>query len=377
MHVLLLTVSYKSIFNPLSAPFFRDQALALKKNGCKVGVLCPLPISVKSIWKNKLFSFEEESYIDDGINTLVYPFLSLPIMPNRSRRLRLKIGKQIFKKYIDENAKPDIIHVHTFLAGELALWIKEEYNIPFVITEHSTGFARNIYSTELKQLAKKVFHNSNENIAVSRQFCELLNEQFSLDFQFIPNVVDTAFFDLKLKKEDRKEFTFLNVGFLDKKKNHKGLIQSFAENFKGNLKFNLIIVGDGPEENNLRSFIKLLNLESQVKLLGRRNRFEVRELMQNADCFVLSSFHETFGVVLIEAMSCGLPVLSTKCGGPESIVTNDQVGILSDFDSFGENMSHLYSKNYNSNTIRKYAVDHFSESVIAEKLIKIYSQFIS
>ena len=95
--------------------------------------------------------------------------------------------------------------------------------------------------------------------------------------------------------------------------------------------------------------------------------------MQKADCFVLSSFHETFGVVLIEAMSCGTPVLSTKCGGPESIVTNDEVGILSDFDSFGENMALIYSKKYNPDTIRKYAVDHFSESVIAEKLTKIYN----
>ena len=55
--------------------------------------------------------------------------------------------------------------LYVLLAGELAaLWIKEEYNIPFVVTEHSTGFARNIYSTELKQLAKKFFENSKEDI---------------------------------------------------------------------------------------------------------------------------------------------------------------------------------------------------------------------
>ncbi len=375
MHVLLLTVSYKSIFNPLSAPFFRDQALVLKKNGCKVGVLCPLPISVKSIWKEKLFSFEEESYIDEGIRTLVHPFPSLPKMPNRSRRIRLEKGKQLFKKYIKENGNPDIIHVHSFLAGELALWIKQEYNIPFVVTEHSTGFARGIYNTSFMELAKTVFHNSTFNIAVSVQFCKLLSKKMSLDFHYVPNAVDTSFFKLDNRRITDDGYIFLNVAFLDKKKNHKGLIKSFADYFKGK-KAKLLIVGDGPEATILENYSYSLGVQNQVELLGRKSRQEVRLLMQKADCFVLSSFHETFGVVLIEAMSCGTPVLSTKCGGPESIVTNDEVGMLSDFDSLGENMALIYSKKYNPDTIRKHAVNHFSQSVIAEKLIKIYNQLV-
>ena len=372
MHILLLTVSYKSTFNPLSAPFFRDQALALKNNGCKVGVLCPLPVSLKSIWKNKLFSFNEESYVDEGITTLVAPFPSLPKTPNRARRIRLKKGKQLFKKYVNENGKPDIIHVHSFSAGELAIWIKDKYNIPYVVTEHSTGFARDIYNASFVELAKSVFQNSAFNIAVSVQFCQLLSQKFSLDFRYVPNVVDTSFFDLDKRNKKNDCYTFLNVAFLDKKKNHKGMIKSFAEHFKGK-KAKLLIAGDGPEANILMNYSRSLGVENQIELLGRKTRQDVRLLMQKADCFVLSSFHETFGVVLIEAMSCGTPVLSTKCGGPESIVTNDEVGILSDFDSFGENMALIYSKKYNPDTIRKYAVDHFSESVIAEKLIKIYN----
>ncbi|MAD50435.1 MAG: glycosyl transferase family 1 [Flavobacteriales bacterium] len=375
MHVLLLTISYKSKFNPLSAPFFRDQALALKNNGFEVGVLCALPVSFKSIWKNKLFTFDEESYLDEGIHTLVSPFISIPKTPNRARRIRLEKGKELFRKYINENGRPDVIHVHSFLAGELAIWIKEEYNIPYVVTEHSTGFARDIYNTSFMELAKTVFHKSAVNIAVSVQFCQLLSKKFSLDFLFVPNVVDTSFFNLAVSDNTYDSYTFLNVAFLDKKKNHKGMIKSFAEHFKGK-KAELLIAGDGPEANILKNYSRSLGVENQVELLGRKSRQEVRLLMQKADCFVLSSFHETFGVVLIEAMSCGTPVLSTKCGGPESIVTNDEVGILSDFDSFGENMALIYSKKYNPDTIRKYAVDHFSESVIAEKLIKIYNESV-
>ena len=74
MHVLLLTTSYKSKFNLLSAPFFRDQALALKNNGMQVGVICPLPISLKSVWQRKFINFNDEEYNDNGIYTHVSPF---------------------------------------------------------------------------------------------------------------------------------------------------------------------------------------------------------------------------------------------------------------------------------------------------------------
>ena len=62
MHILLLTSSYKSEFNTVSALFFRDQALALKNNEMQVGVICPLPISLKSVWQRKSISFNDEIY---------------------------------------------------------------------------------------------------------------------------------------------------------------------------------------------------------------------------------------------------------------------------------------------------------------------------
>ena len=376
MHVLLLTTSYKSKFNLLSAPFFRDQALALKKNGMQVGVICSLPISFKFVWARKSLKFTLESYTDKGIATIVSPFLSYPKMPNRARKIRLQKGKQIFRKYINENGRPDVIHVHSFLAGELALWIKQEFEIPYVITEHSSSYERKLLSESDLKLACKVFENSHANIAVSQSLSNAIKHYFNnLKFQVIPNIVDTDYFNL-IENRTIDKFQFINIANLNKNKNQLHLIQSFTQAFRGNTFYQLLIVGHGPEKNNLQNWIDSNNMNAQIILYGSASREEVKTLLHQSDCFVLSSKIETFGVVLIEAMSCGLPVLSTKCGGPESIVTNDEVGILSDFDSFGENMALMYPKKYNSNTIHKYAVDHFSESVIAEKLIKIYNQLV-
>ena len=372
MHVLLLPISYKSKFNLLSAPFFRDQALALKNKGLQLGVLCPLPVSLKSIWRNKLFSFKEESYSDEGISTFISPFLSIPKTPNRARRIRLEKGKELFKKYIESNGKPDIIHVHSFLAGELALWIKNEYKIPYVITEHSSAFERKLLTDSDLKLALKVFKNSHTNIAVSQSLSNAIKCYFKeLDFQIIPNIVDTDFFNLIVKKQ-KDDFQFINIAHLNKNKNQLHLIKSFTKVFKGNQFYKLLIVGQGPEKNNLQNWIDSNTMNSQIRLYGSASREEVRDLLHQSDCFVLSSKIETFGVVLIEAMSCGLPVLSTKCGGPESIVTNDDIGVLCSQEELSDIMKEISTKTFSGDTIRKYVIDRFSKFSLTQQLKTIY-----
>jgi glycosyltransferase involved in cell wall biosynthesis len=373
MHVLLLTTAYKNKFNPVNALFFYDQAKALLNNGCKVGVICPMPITFTNILKSKRFVFSDEFYDDDRIITYVRPFLSIPKLKKRTANIRLDEGIVLFKKYIKENGTPDIIHVHIFLAGEIALWIKEKYNIPFVVTEHSTGFTRGIYNQRQLQVAKKVFTNSECNIAVSEPFCSLLEDKTKEHFKYIPNVVDTNFFTLPLKKSNTKKFTFLNVGHLDKKKNQLGLIKAFKKSFFGQNSYQLKIVGDGSERKNLADFVRDEKLELQVHIVGKKNRNEVKFEMQQADCFVLSSYHETFGVVLIEAMSCGLPVLSTKSGGPESIIKSSKLGTLCDLKDLDKEMLKIVKSNYNSDYIRKYIVNNFSEKIISKQLIKVYN----
>ena len=376
MHVLLLTTAYKNKFNPIHSLFFFDQAKALLSNGCKVGVICPMPITFLNIWKSKRFVFTDEFYDDDGILTYVTPYISYPKFHHKSAKDRLEKGRGLFKKYIKENGIPDIIHVHTFLAGEIALWIKETYNIPYVVTEHSTGFARGNYNKRQLKVAKNVFSNSECNIAVSEPFCNLLEKKTQENFKYVPNVVNTNFFTTITNKSDINSFTFLNVGHLDKKKNQIGLIKAFKKSFFGQEKYQLKIVGDGSERKNLAAYIKDERLDQQVHLVGKKNREEVKFEMQQADCFVLSSYHETFGVVLIEAMSCGLPVLSTKSGGPESIITSSRLGKLCELENLEQELSYIAKANYDSGEIRSYVIDNFSEKIISQKLIEVYSNVL-
>ena len=137
------------------------------------------------------------------------------------------------------------------------------------------------------------------------------------------------------------------------------MIDSFTQAFKANQHYKLLIVGEGPERKNLEKQIRKHAMNSQIKLFGAAKKEKVKELLHSSNCFVLSSIVETFGVVIIEAMSCGLPVLSTKCGGPESIITSDTLGSLCNYEDLKDKMKDISKQKFSGSTIRKYAVNSF------------------
>lgn len=159
------------------------------------------------------------------------------------------------------------------------------------------------------------------------------------------------------------------------------LIKAFAKAFKGNSSVKLKIGGDGEEKANLLELVRALNVEDQVFFLGQLTREQVKEEISSADAFVLSSKYETFGVVLIEALALGKPVIATKCGGPESIVT-PEVGYLVENNSeeeLSKAMLELIANKskFNPENIRAYCLDNFSEEAVVAKLGKVYESVLA
>lgn len=372
MHVLVIPSWYHSPFNRIRGVFFKDQALAISDKVDKVGVVAPVLISIKEVVKTKLLSFQEEQLTTDGISEYIQPILAFPFWKRFNRFLQYRVGKKMLKKYIFENGVPDVVHLQSALAGELALWLKKEYQIPFVVTEHSSAFQRKQLSFSALVVAQEVFNSSKVNIAVSEALSHDLTALFNQEFIVVPNIVDTDYFTPSTQKNEK--FTFLNVAHLNSNKNHRLLIGAFAELAKTN-DVHLIIAGDGEERKKLETLIVDLGLEKKVRLFGKATREEVRMLMQKSNCFVLSSKIETFGVVLIEAMACGLPVVSTKCGGPNKLV-EEETGILCSLtvSSLSEAMLEMMRKNTDGQLIRNKAVERYSKNSVSEKIMKLYQK---
>ena len=211
-------------------------------------------------------------------------------------------------------------------------------------------------------------------IAVSDKLAERINLVWGIKPKIIYNIIDTSIFNYVRKTSD-ENFVFLSVGNLVNRKGFDVLINSFARaNFNDNV--HLKIVGEGTSRDKLQQQIDSLGLSSRVQLMGRIERKGVAQIMKGCDAFVLASRAETFGVVYVEAMAAGLPVIATACGGPEDFVSEEN-GILIPADNEEKltealiemyHMAHKYDKQAISEKTRK----KFAPQTIAAQITDVY-----
>ncbi len=371
MHVLIIPSWYMTIKNPVSGIFFSDQAEALAKICNKVGVVYVYDqniiekIKELNIKIGIIKSFKKKNY-----NNIVCEVIRMPKIVNFTWKIMLR-------RYIRKYGVPDIVHVHSYFEGRRAIWLKRKYGIKYVITEHSTNMYTNLINNKDYNYVINLYRDSAYRIAVSNEYALFLTKKTGHNFNYIPNTVDTDYFTCK-ENNNKNKYTFINIGYLTKLKRQDILIKAFYKAFKSNNNVNMIIVGNGEEYFNLAKIIDKYGIEDKVYLFGEASRFQVKELLQRSNCYVLTSAFETFGVALIEAMSTGIPGIATRCGGPESIITNDKVGILCDNDaeSISNAMLTAYNKTYDSNYIRNYIINNFSYDVVSKKLVSIYNEII-
>jgi glycosyltransferase involved in cell wall biosynthesis len=415
MHILLIPPEEFVPENaPLSGIFQYDQAKALVAMGVNVGVISvtrpiairPAIISLvrKLIGKKVYYKVLEEksslhialliirqlrsiALIDfqknEGINVLRiqcrYWNDGLPADELRYFKYCIKTASRF---YLQKTGKPQLIHAHNaWLAGLSAIELSHSWNIPFGITEHSTFYARNLIPQQFYPELQICYAASAFNFVVSDSLGNLLKELKLLEdnYVYLPNMLDPLFEKTEPCTDFGNEiFTFLTIGELTKKKSQDNLILAFSRTFKGNNAVQLIIGGEGDLDKKLRHLVIEEGISSQVLLTGRLSRREVLAQMCKCDVFVLPSLFETFGVVLIEAMAMGKPVIATKSGGPESFV-NDTNGILiapANIDALSEAMKLIYKgeKIFNPSTIRSFVLQNYSSDVIASKLINVYTK---
>lgn len=378
-HLLIVSHSYPTIFHSLSGIFWQQQARYFSKTGIKVGIIAIVPISALSFFKKSLF-WKKEIKHTQGIDEYIICYPNIPFLHFLVSYVALWKGRSLFKAYLKKHGKPDIVHLHRYEAGLLALSIKNHYSIPVVLTEHSSRFLYRQLSAKERDIAKNVFAGVDYRMAVSPSLCKQLGTDFHVDFHYLPNTVNDHQFisDVSTKKESR--FTFFSAGNLGKNKNHTLLIDAFRSFQIEFPDSQLIIAGDGPLKSKLLKKIKALGLLNKISLVGQLSPSEMIQWNNKSHVFVVSSIKETFSVVLIEAMSCGLPVISTSCGGPESIITKDFLGELTDHTIEGllEAMKQVYLNytTYSPAEIIKFVHENYSEEVILEKVMEIYKQLV-
>jgi glycosyltransferase involved in cell wall biosynthesis len=197
-------------------------------------------------------------------------------------------------------------------------------------------------------------------------------------WEWVPNVVDALFLQGDARRAAAGPFRFLNVGFLHEKKGQDDLLKAFASRFADDPTVALAIGGDGPERDRLHEMAESLGIAGQVRWLGALDRDGVRAAMHGADAFVLSSRIETFGVVLVEALATGLPLVATASGGPECIVTAAD-GILvpvGDLEALGDALVEMRgtASSYDPESLRSRCAERFGETALVHRLESVYAR---
>lgn len=384
MHILIIPSHlYLPANNHLSGIFQRNQAEALRNHGVSVGILSPGIISLQDLFKKIEYPYVSE---ENGIYVMRKWersfFLNRSIFGDVRAKKYLKIGIKLYQEYVSKFGKPDIIHAHNAInSGYLASSIKYIYKVPYIVTEHNSSYERNLYGTFELNRTKKAYESADKLIAVSSALRNTIHQTFGSNFDcvVIPNSIDKIFYNSFQddKKSINDEFIFLNVGSLDRNKNQKDLIIAFSK-FSNQQNVRLKIAGSGSSKTELLKIVEDLKLTHSVEFLGTLTSEQVKNEMQKAHVFVLSSIVETFGLVLAEALACGCIVVSTKCGGPEDIIT-EKNGILvpvKDTDSLFEAMVKVRENfdNYDLTEISRLSKNNYSNEMVAKRLTDLYEE---
>jgi glycosyltransferase involved in cell wall biosynthesis len=377
MFVLLISRGIPSDNDPQWGCFERDQALALHKAGHKVVVL-----SIDSRAKFYSTKLGISHKIIDGVD-----FYNLSCFPNvifrpiAYRIMLFLISWQLdylYKRMQKTHGTPDLIYSHYLLNSYAALRLKKKYNLPLVAIEHWSEVNKDVLKSYVKYSGDKVYSIADKVIAVSDSLKSMLNKHFHVDALVVHNLVGEGF-DYNPTSQ-RSTFNFVTVGSLFHVKGYDILIDAFAKIASVNNNFRLTIVGDGNQRPLLQQLITKHNLQSKVSLVGRKSRAEVADILLNSDVYVSSSRNENFSVSVLEALSIGLPVVATICGGIRECI-NDSNGLLvptENVDLLSDAMLKISQNisNYNRESIAHDFENRFSTTSIVNNLVSIFETII-
>ncbi len=282
----------------------------------------------------------------------------------------------------------DVLHAHVaYPAGWLAMRLSEETGIPYVVTEHMGPFPLPVYARRdgrLRPVIRQPLERAAARIAVSPMLARTIAGFGIAEPEFIPNLVDERLY-AAAPAAQAESFTFFTLAALDPVKGVSDLLKAAArllgglpERTRAHVRFR--IAGDGPLRTALRREARELRLEENVTWLGALPRERARAEFAACDCFVLTSRHESFGVVFVEAGAAGRPVIATRCGGPETIVTPENGRLVPAGDvaaiaaALGEMLAH--ARDHDAAAIRSATVASVGREAVLSRLEAVYARVI-
>jgi glycosyltransferase involved in cell wall biosynthesis len=274
-------------------------------------------------------------------------------------------------KLIGLNQKIDLVHCHV---ASKNLWIAQKYfeDTPCLLSEHWSGFVNGNFDNQnswKKKLMVKRMNKCDKIIAVSPHLkSALIQYNVTTEIEVIGNLILQPSPKLNLNKKLNKILIVSDL--CDDIKNISGTIHAIKKVVPEFPDLTLTIIGDGPDKEKIIELINELALSENIFLKGRLSQENVLAEYANYDVLIVNSFIETFSMVTLEALSAGIPVIASKCKGPEQFITEENGLLVSinNHEALAEAILNLiqHYSNYQPNKIRA-SVQHF---IAPEKIKK-------
>ena len=373
--------------------FVKNQVDALKGSFNRVVVLGLSPAVprfltwlpfMKPRWKRDSLV---KDYFYDNVEVRFVKYFNLPFSFFKKRA-----GDVCFKKIErlvrEQKIEISIIHAHfTYPSGYAAARLKKAVKKPLIITGHGYDvYALPFKDEEWREKVRFALMTADRITTPSRSNAKRM-EEIGIPpekISVIPNGYDSPIFHPingareKLGLPADKKI-ILSVGNLEKVKGHIFLVEAMAKIHERHPDVRCYIVGEGSERDRLEARIRELKIQDTMRLVGAKPHNEIPLWMNASDVFVLPSMRESFGVVQIEAMACGKPVVATINGGSEGIITDEKVGLLvkaGDSDELAKAIEKVLETEWDSEYIRKFA-ERYEWGNVGKEIIEIYRETIA
>lgn len=313
----------------------------------------------------------------------------------------------------DKNIQYDIIHSHYWMSGVAAIELRKKWNIPIINMFHTLGLMKNRIARSPNEIEgdyrmdgeRKVIAEADRLIAATlaeKSQLEFLYEAPSAKIAVIPPGVDTSMF-YPIPKEEAKEVIgidansnmILFVGRIEPLKGIDSLIQAISLIQKrGELDccpHNLAIIGGepdaSPEEMNaemakLQDMVEELHIENLVIFLGKQDQKMLPYYYSSSEVVVMPSHYESFGMVALESMACGTPVVASQVGGLAFLVRDQETGFVvpgNDIETMANRLVQIIKfKDLQLKLGRQSAAyaKNYDWKIISEKINEVYHQEI-
>ena len=366
MKLLVIPTLYPSSEDDIKGIFILDYIKAVQDQ---------VQISVLDI---NLKGRKTKGFVDSfkGIHTFRYHVKG---QPSKWLTYLIYVSKfrSIAKLLRDE--KFDVIHIHgSVFKAFFGRWYARRNEIPYFVTEHTGPFSKISRNPLFRRIAKRVMEDATCLFTVSDDLFKQIKASGIHPPRYCTtyNPVDTDLFIPTSQSSRPKAFIF--VGRLEDYKGAFRVLKALLKVQASLPDWKLIIIGDGPELSLIEDFSRENNLQDKVVLKGKQTKAEIAKSFHEASVFVYPSEHETFGLVIAEAMSSGLPVVVGNQSAPPEFVDADQ-GLLIDPSSVDAIASGMLSmaerhQNFSPEVIREKVVRRFSFAAFGTLLMDNYKQ---